>query len=222
MSNKKFTDVEKTTLNQLIEDVRSGKYDGQRCFVKRETDNETVMVNANEKGYWTLSGIHYTDEEIIKHNLEKFGISELLAEAFHVVSMFPKDITKHKIIITRISQEIIEVEAINSTEAIKLAPTNDNYNSKQIVKILNEEKFPRYCEHCGIGFTSGICIAAGMAYYCSTDCLAAEHTPEEIIEMGIGDDDSDSYYSEWELEEDEDLNHEPPCKTINLTERSEK
>ena len=72
-----------------------------------------------------------------------------------------------------------------------------------------EEKYPsfkdfkcRKCNRCGEGFDEGFCIDGGLEYFCSEKCLNEAYTKQEIAEMGIGDDDSESYWTTWEKEEE--------------------
>lgn len=60
----------------------------------------------------------------------------------------------------------------------------------------------RKCSHCGKEMTSGYCIEGGMEYYCSDDCLHAHMTQEEFLEL-YANGDGDSYYTEWEDDDDE-------------------
>lgn len=64
------------------------------------------------------------------------------------------------------------------------------------------KKYARKCDHCGKVFNEGFCIGGGEAYYCSNECLEAEIPEEEQEELDIGWDDSESYWTEWECEED--------------------
>ena len=59
-----------------------------------------------------------------------------------------------------------------------------------------EEGF-RICSHCGEEMIEGYCINGGEEYFCNDECLEATHTKEEITNMAIGADNSDSYWTTW-------------------------
>lgn len=63
-------------------------------------------------------------------------------------------------------------------------------------------KYARKCDQCNKVFNEGYCIAGGESYYCSEECLHKAMSEEEIKDLEIGEDDSDSYYTEWECPED--------------------
>lgn len=54
----------------------------------------------------------------------------------------------------------------------------------------------RQCTHCHEIMVQGYHIQCGE-YYCSEDCLQAVFTNEEIEELAIGEDESESYWTEW-------------------------
>lgn len=58
--------------------------------------------------------------------------------------------------------------------------------------------FARQCTCCDKPMNEGYLIAGGDAYYCSEECLQKKNTAEEIAELKIGEDDSESYWTDWE------------------------
>jgi hypothetical protein len=73
-----------------------------------------------------------------------------------------------------------------------------------------KEKFARQCDACGSGMNEGYIINGGEEYFCSDECLHTEYTQEEYEEMH-GDDDTETYWTEWEDDDteitDEDMKH---------------
>jgi hypothetical protein len=65
-----------------------------------------------------------------------------------------------------------------------------------------EPKHPRTCSHCGKGMSEGYCIEGGESYYCSPECLHANMTEEEYLELH-DDGNGDSYWTEWEEDDNE-------------------
>lgn len=65
----------------------------------------------------------------------------------------------------------------------------------------NKIKYARKCDECEKGMNEGYCIDGGGEYYCSDECLYKHYTAEEWAEM-YDDGESDSYYTEWEDEDD--------------------
>jgi hypothetical protein len=61
----------------------------------------------------------------------------------------------------------------------------------------------RICDECGSAMSEGYCIDSGCEYYCSDACLHKHYTPEEWTAM-YADGDGDSYYTEWEEDEEDD------------------
>jgi hypothetical protein len=62
-------------------------------------------------------------------------------------------------------------------------------------------KWARQCDECGLGMNSGHVISGGDQYYCSETCLHKHYTEEQYLEMhGNGED--DTYYTEWEDEDE--------------------
>lgn len=63
----------------------------------------------------------------------------------------------------------------------------------------------RTCNCCGKEpLYEGFVIGGGEEYYCSDECLNKEYTPEEIEELELGEDDSESYWTEWTEDDDEE------------------
>lgn len=52
----------------------------------------------------------------------------------------------------------------------------------------------RICSHCGKDMTSGYMIYEGEYYYCSDECLYANMSHDEYMELYEED---DAYYTEW-------------------------
>ena len=67
---------------------------------------------------------------------------------------------------------------------------------------MEQIKFARQCYCCGDGMNVGYVINGGEEYYCSDECLKTVHYAYEIEEMEIGADDSDSYWTEWDSDDD--------------------
>jgi len=65
------------------------------------------------------------------------------------------------------------------------------------IELLNPPRYARKCNCCSKGMSEGYCIDGGGEYYCTEECLNATYSPEIIKVMGIGDDDSESYWTEW-------------------------
>lgn len=60
----------------------------------------------------------------------------------------------------------------------------------------------RICSECKEKMFEGYCIEAGLEYYCSDECLHKHYTEEEYLEM-YAEGNGDSYYTEWEEDEEE-------------------
>lgn len=71
-----------------------------------------------------------------------------------------------------------------------------------VIPFLEEMDYPRTCSHCGNGMREGYCIEGGQAYYCSDECLHANMTQEEYLNL-YDEGNGDSYYTEWEEEDNE-------------------
>ena len=64
----------------------------------------------------------------------------------------------------------------------------------------------RICNECKKKMNKGYCIENGMEYYCTDECLHKHYTEEEFLNM-YNDGDGDSYYTEWESEEKDDVKY---------------
>ena len=67
----------------------------------------------------------------------------------------------------------------------------------------------RVCSECKKKMIEGYCIYDGLEYYCSDECLLKNYTKEENFEMY---EDGNSYWTEWEDEEQADLIYEYETK----------
>ena len=63
-------------------------------------------------------------------------------------------------------------------------------------------KYARKCDQCGKVFNEWYCIFEGGLYFCSDKCLNKHFTKNEIKDLDLWGDYSDSYRTEWECEED--------------------
>jgi hypothetical protein len=77
--------------------------------------------------------------------------------------------------------------------------------------MINPMKFARKCTECGCGMNDGYVVGGGVEYYCSQNCLNKEFTDAEWHDMVYSGDtdedgeliaDTDSYWTEWEDEDD--------------------
>lgn len=73
----------------------------------------------------------------------------------------------------------------------------DNIHRIMLMIMPKEFKFARQCSCCEDGMNVGYVIDGGGEYYCSDECLNTKHTADEIKEMELGADDSESYWTEW-------------------------
>lgn len=71
-----------------------------------------------------------------------------------------------------------------------------------INKMMHDENNIRRCSHCSKPMSSGYCIENGLEYYCSDECLHKHYTDEEYNSL-YNDGNGDSYWTEWECEENE-------------------
>lgn len=80
----------------------------------------------------------------------------------------------------------------------------------------NLELFARKCTCCGGGMNQGFVIGGGAEYYCSDDCLNQHYTPEEWKEMTAEEEEDDygfslgsddNYWTEWDTEDDDELEY---------------
>ena len=61
----------------------------------------------------------------------------------------------------------------------------------------------RKCTQCQANMLDGYVIEDGFAYYCSDDCLEKNMSRQEYEELH-DDGEGSSYWTEWELEEDDE------------------
>jgi len=66
---------------------------------------------------------------------------------------------------------------------------------------LNLELYHAKCDECGSGMNEGYVLFGGEQYFCSDKCRQ-KHVPIEEWNELSRDEDSDSYWTEWECEED--------------------
>jgi hypothetical protein len=64
-------------------------------------------------------------------------------------------------------------------------------------------RYARKCSECGRGMNEGYVIGGGCEHYCSNYCLHKHVTHEEFLEL-YDDGEGDSYYTEWEDQNDWD------------------
>lgn len=74
----------------------------------------------------------------------------------------------------------------------------NEYTGKRYVE---GEKFYRKCDCCGDGMDEGYYLDG--EYACSKECLDKMMTQEEQIELRVGADDSDYFWTDWYGDEDE-------------------
>lgn len=55
----------------------------------------------------------------------------------------------------------------------------------------------RTCDHCGEDMFSGYCINGGEEHYCSDECLNETYSSEQIALFKLGENNSDSYWTDW-------------------------
>jgi len=63
------------------------------------------------------------------------------------------------------------------------------------------KKFARRCDECTNCFNQGYVIDNGIEYYCSKKCLNKHYSDKDFNKM-YDEGKGDSYYTEWECEED--------------------
>jgi hypothetical protein len=78
----------------------------------------------------------------------------------------------------------------------------DNIHKIMFMILPKEYKFARQCSCCEEGMNEGYVIDGGGEYYCNEECLHTKHTADEIEEMELGADDSESYWTKWESDSD--------------------
>ena len=100
------------------------------------------------------------------------------------------------------NQEMLKDELIN-----EIKTKNPNISDNDIDDIFSKISYQdiideydidgmRVCSHCGKLMNEGYCIESGMAYYCSDECLHANMTEEEYLEL-YDEGDGDTYYTQW-------------------------
>lgn len=65
-------------------------------------------------------------------------------------------------------------------------------------------KFYTECSCCGTGMNEGYFAEGTEEYYCSDECLRTEWTEEQIQEAQQDEEDMWLYWTEWELDEEEE------------------
>lgn len=68
---------------------------------------------------------------------------------------------------------------------------------------LFKEDDKKICDCCGEYMTKGYVLDGGEQYFCSDECLFHEHGNNAHNDLNIGEDDSDSYWTEWDLKVDD-------------------
>jgi hypothetical protein len=68
-----------------------------------------------------------------------------------------------------------------------------------------KKEFARNCTECSKGMNEGYCFDGGRAYYCSNECLYTVFTHEEtaVDEATVAT--GDSYWTEWEDEDEDEM-----------------
>ena len=69
--------------------------------------------------------------------------------------------------------------------------------------IVNGIRYARKCNECGEGMNEGYVIDGGCEHYCSDACLHKHVSPDEFEDLH-DDGDGDSYWTEWEDQNDWD------------------
>ena len=78
-------------------------------------------------------------------------------------------------------------------------------------------RYARKCSECGRGMNEGYVIGGGCEHYCSNYCLHKHVTHEEFLEL-YDDGDGDSYYTEWEDQNDwDDDDGEEEALRVDIT-----
>jgi hypothetical protein len=118
--------------------------------------------------------------------------------------------TNYTFTINRKYETLVEIESDTYESALEKLSKTDIYSieleqccvvEENIVCEEKYKKFARQCDKCKQGMNEGYVINGGDEYYCDDKCLHQEYTPEEWYEMSNGDDD-DSYWTEWEDDDD--------------------
>lgn len=71
----------------------------------------------------------------------------------------------------------------------------------------------RKCSQCGKEMNEGYCIHDVEVYYCSDECLEQNMTHEEFLEL-YANGEGDSYYTEWEEEDESVERGEVECLSL--------
>jgi len=79
---------------------------------------------------------------------------------------------------------------------------NKDDEAAAVLDEITRDNERRRCEACNKEILEGYCIDGGEEYYCSDDCLHTKYTDKEFQEM-YDDGNGDSYWTEWEDDEDE-------------------
>jgi len=75
-------------------------------------------------------------------------------------------------------------------------------------------RYARKCSECGKGMNEGYVLEGGCEHYCSDACLYKHITPAEFLEL-YDDGDGDTYYTEWEDQNDWDDDEEDETEGDN-------
>lgn len=98
------------------------------------------------------------------------------------------------------------MDKLNKAEAAFKATQRERddalHRYETILDLLDEPQ--RTCDHCGATMAEGYCIDSGCEYYCSDACLHKHYTPDEWQKI-YRDGDGDSYWTEWETADYEEL-----------------
>jgi len=131
-------------------------------------------------------------------------------------------------IIKRIAVEAFSyaLSRTNSIPFIATIPMINDFKTNlcELIKNPAESDFVHICDECGKLMTEGYCLGGGEEYYCSDECLYKNYSHEEFLAMYAGldntdpaeveraakmsqeelerlsdENDSESYYTDWEL-----------------------
>ncbi len=98
------------------------------------------------------------------------------------------------------------MDKLNKAEAAFKAAQRERddamHRYETILDLLDEPQ--RTCDHCGATMAEGYCVDSGCEYYCSDACLHKHYTPDEWQKI-YRDGDGDSYWTEWETADYEEL-----------------
>ena len=83
--------------------------------------------------------------------------------------------------------------------------------------IVNGIRYARKCSECGEGMNEGYVINGGCEHYCSDACLHKHVSPDEFEDLH-DDGDGDSYWTEWEDQNDwDDDDEEEAALRVSIT-----